>query len=281
METIAFLGGGRIAGALVAGLRRAGWRGRILVHDRHREKLARLERDFGAQGEWDARRAIAQAEIVLVAVQPGKVEELLRRAGPVEPLPRPAGAIQRRVVVSLAAGVPLARLRRAWPAEVEWARAMPSPAAGTGRGLTALAFPRGARRATREAVERLFRRVGEVVELREKRMDAFTVTYSPSHGYRALAALARAGEKLGLSRKTALAAAAHALGDGVAFWRDRRSSLARLLEEAATPGGIAAAMMRALDRAGHDRAIERALAAGLARARSYRHAGSRNRRNQS
>jgi pyrroline-5-carboxylate reductase len=274
METIAFLGGGRIAGALIAGLHRGGWRGRIVVHDRHRHKLARLERAFGVRGERDARRAVEQADFVFVAVQPPAVEELLRRIGPMGAMKRER---RRRIAVSLAAGVPLERLRRAWPAPVEWVRAMPSPASGAGRGLTALVFPRGTRRRTREAVRRLFGQLGEVAETSERRLDAFTVTYSPSHGYRALAALARAGEKLGLNRKTALAAAAHALGDGVALWRARRAPLARLLEEAATPGGIAAAMMRALDRAGYDRGIERALRAGLARARKYRHPGSRGR----
>ena len=51
------------------------------------------------------------------------------------------------------------------------------------------------------------------------------MTYSSSHGYHALAALAEAAEKLGLDRKTALTAAAHALADGVLAWRESDLSL--------------------------------------------------------
>jgi pyrroline-5-carboxylate reductase len=68
METIAFLGGGRIAGALISGLRRAGWRGCIVVHDRHGRKLARLVQPFGAIAEPDPRRAVERADLVLIAV---------------------------------------------------------------------------------------------------------------------------------------------------------------------------------------------------------------------
>ena len=98
-------------------------------------------------------------------------------------------------------------------------------------------------------------------------MDAFTVTYSPSHGYHALAALAAAAEKLGLDHSTAMAAAAHALADAIAACREGQVSLAALLHEAATPGGTAAAVMDAMDRHGYRRAVNNGLAAGLKRAR--------------
>ena len=46
------------------------------------------------------------------------------------------------------------------------------------------------------------------------------MTYSSSQGYHALAALAEGAETLGLNRKTALTAAAHALADGILAWRE-------------------------------------------------------------
>ena len=72
----------------------------------------------------------------------------------------------------------------------------------------------------------LFEKVGTVLEIPESKFDAFTVTYSSSHGYHALAALAAASlRKLGLSRKTALTAAAHALADGILSWRESKIPL--------------------------------------------------------
>src|SRR5207249_4116955 len=105
------------------------------------------------------------------------------------------------------------------------------------------------------------------LEIPELQFDAFTVTYSPSHGYHALATLADAAEKLGLRRKTALTAAAHALADSILCWREAQASLRDLLDDAATPGGIAATVMSSIDAAGYKRIVERSLRQGLMRAR--------------
>ena len=106
-----------------------------------------------------------------------------------------------------------------------------------------------------------------MLEIPESQFDAFTVTYSSSHGYHALATLAASAQKLGLNRKTALTAAAHALADGILSWREGKIPLDQLLHEAATPGGIAAAVMKAMDSSGYRRSIRQGLRAGMARAR--------------
>jgi len=98
-------------------------------------------------------------------------------------------------------------------------------------------------------------------------MDAITATHSPTHGYHALAKLSKAAERAGLSHKVALIAAAHALSDGIFYWRESGSTLEELLHEAATPGGIAAATMAAMDKAGYDRVMQKGLAAGVRQAR--------------
>ena len=174
------------------------------------------------------------------------------------------------IAVSLAAGIPLANLRT-WTEQtdqpVKWARAMPSPVARSGRGLTALTCARDFGAKAQHEVRALFANVGVVLEIPERKFDAFTVTYSSSHGYHALAALAEAADDLGLDRKTALTAAAQPLADGILAWREGSLSLDELLHEAATPGGIAAATMARMDRSGYKRAVQRGLQAGMDRAR--------------
>lgn len=144
---------------------------------------------------------------------------------------------------------------------------MPSPACRSGRGLTGVTFPRKLPKADRVIVRDFFATFGPVIEIPESKFDAFTVAYSCSHGYHALAALADAAEHLGLDRKTALLAAAHALVDGITAWREGNETLDALIEEAATPGGIAATCAAAMDAAGYQRAVRKGVAAGLRRAR--------------
>jgi pyrroline-5-carboxylate reductase len=258
MKATVFLGGGRITSALVSGLRLAKYAPQVVVYDRHPQKLRQLRRLYGVVTEHNLCRAVEQARILMIAVRPGSVGGLLREIGRVD---RPLTA------VSLAAGVPFANLRTGLGLRVRWARAMPSPASRSGRGLAALAFDRGFPSAVKGELKSLFAKFGHVVEIPEQQFDAFTATHSSSHGYHALATLAGEAVKLGLGRGTALTAAAHALADGIVAWREGSISLEALLDEAATPGGIAAATLKAADRTGYQRAVAAGLAAGMKRAR--------------
>jgi pyrroline-5-carboxylate reductase len=258
-NAVVFLGGGRITSALLAGLRLAGFRQPVVVHDHNPHKLRQLKRQYDVQVEPDLHRAVEQAHLLIVAVRPDGVRDLLQQIGH-------AGQFRSLTAVSLAAGIPLKNLR-AWAGlRLRWARAMPSPVARTGRGLTAITFDRGLPVSARREIRDFFSRVGTVLEIPENRFDAFTVTYSSSHGYHALSALAEAAENLGLDRKTALIAAAHALADGVLAWRASTLSLDALLNEAATPGGIAASTMSKMNQSGYKRSVQLGLRAGMRRA---------------
>ena len=258
MKATVFLGGGRITSALLAGLQLAGYSRPILVHDRHSEKLRKLRRQYGVAVEPDLHRAVESAHLLIIAVRPDSVRGLLNQIGTIS---------RRLTAVSLAAGVPLSKLRAGLGSPVQWARAMPSPVCRAGRGLTALTFGRGISGAARAEVRDLFALVGAVLEIPENQFDAFTVTFSSSHGYHALATLIGAAEAIGLDRKSALVAAAHALADGITAWRAGTSHLEELLQEAATPGGTAAAVMSSLDRAGYARIVSQGLRAGISQAR--------------
>ena len=268
-EKLLFLGGGRITSAIVEGLQRAGFKGAIGVYDRHPNKLKKLEAEFGVRVARDLRTAVANASILVIAVRPKSVDALLESIAP-HCGAFPHGVERAPVAVSLAAGIPFAQIRRQLGLPIRWARAMPSPACSTGRGLTALAFDRGFPRSARNRVRALFASLGTVVEIPESKFDAFTATHSVSHGYHALSVLSAGAIKLGLDRKTAELAAAHALADGILSWREKGWKLSELLREAATPGGIAAAVTESEDSAGYSRIVERALRAGIARARSQR-----------
>lgn len=260
MRAIVFLGGGRITGALAAGLRLAGDDSALVVYDRHPEKARALRRESHVEIARDMKSAVERATMLIVAVRPRSVKEMLGEVVA-------CGASPPKLCVSLAAGIPLKNLRAWMGSPVRWVRAMPSPVCRVGRGLTPVCFDRSVGRSERLRVRRWFEQVGPVVDLPEAQMDAVTATHSPTHGYHALAALAKAAEDAGLDRKTALVAAAHGLAGGIEYWRGSDQSLDELLAEAATPGGIAAATMAAMDAAGYRRAVSAGIRAGVERAR--------------
>jgi pyrroline-5-carboxylate reductase len=242
-------------------LRLAGYRESIVVYDRNPEKARALRREFGIEVAGDLKSAIAHAGMLIIAVRPADVDELL---GDVS---QHLEESRSMIVVSLAAGVPLRKLRAQLGSSVRWVRAMPSPVCRIAQGLTALAFGSSITRPDRKRVRKFFEYVGAVLEIPESRFDAFTATFSSSHGYDALAMLAKAAESVGLDRRTALTAAAHALGDGILYWRRSGQTLADLLHEAATPGGVASATMNAMHAAGYARTVTQGLRAGIKQAR--------------
>jgi pyrroline-5-carboxylate reductase len=258
-KAIVFLGGGRITSALVAGLRLAGDEREIVVYDRNPEKMRALRREFHVEVARDLKSAVQRAEMLIVAVRPASVKEMLGEVVACGAAPR--------LCVSLAAGVPLRNLRAWLGSGARWARAMPSPVCRIGRGLTPVCFDGSVRKSERDRVRRFFGRVGVVIDLPESQFDAITAAHSPTHGYHALATLAKAVQHAGLDRETALLAAAHALCDGIGYWRESGESLDDLLREAATPGGIAAATMSAMDAAGYARVVEKGIRAGAKQAR--------------
>src|ERR1019366_9499118 len=147
MSTIVFLGGGRITSAMLAGLRLGKSRHRLVVHDRNPGKLRDLKKRYAVAVEPDLLNAVQQADMLIVAVRPSSVRELLGMFGKVN---------RRSLAVSLAAGVPLRVLSQAVGPPVRWARAMPSPVCRSGRGLTAVSFPRSLPRVDRRRVQDLF-----------------------------------------------------------------------------------------------------------------------------
>jgi pyrroline-5-carboxylate reductase len=259
MKALVFLGGGRITGAIVAGLRLSGYEKDIVVYDRNPGKLRALRRYAGVEIARGLKTAVEQAGMLIVAVRPASVAGLLGEIAECGALPG--------LCVSLAAGIPLAKLRGRLGTPLRWVRAMPSPVCRIRRGLTALCFDRSVRKRERERVWKLFALVGQVTEVPERNFDAFTATYSSSHGYHALASLAVAAQHAGLDRRIALKAAAHALSDGIAYWRESAQPLADVLHEAVTPGGIAAATITTMDRHGYARVVAKGLMAGIKQAR--------------
>jgi pyrroline-5-carboxylate reductase len=260
VSTTVFLGGGRITGALVAGLRLAKYDRPIVVHDRHAEKLRRLKRDSGVTAESNLERAVKAADLLIIAVRPDSVAGMLKEVATF-PYKR------NLIVVSLAAGIPLSKLSNTLKSPVSWVRAMPSPVCRSGQGLTAIAFARNVSAPRRKTVRDFFALVGTVVEIPDKQFDAFTITFSSSHGYHALDALIEAAVTIGLDRKTAQFAAVHGLAGGIAPGQTGKLNLEELLHEAATPGGTAAATMKSLDNAGYQAMLTEALRAGMRRAK--------------
>lgn len=154
------------------------------------------------------------------------------------------------LIVSIAAGTPIARFEQALGAATPIVRAMPNTPAAIGRGITALVGNARAGAADVALAERLMAAVGETVRLEsEAQMDAVTAVSGsgPAYVFLLIEALAAAGEAEGLAPDLAMRLArATVAGAGALATAEGAEPPDRLRVNVTSPGGTTAAALEVL-----------------------------------
>lgn len=183
LPSIAFLGAGSMARAILSGLLQPGIEidGGIRATNRSAERAAELEglpgvRSYATDTDATANRsAVAGAKVVVVAVKPAMVPDLLREiADALDP---------GTVVVSVAAGVTVATFESLLPESVAVIRSMPNTPAVVGRAVTGIA---AGTRSTDEDLAlavSLFETVGDVIVVPEEQIDALSTISGSGPAY--------------------------------------------------------------------------------------------------
>ncbi|MFN7230129.1 MAG: pyrroline-5-carboxylate reductase [Synechococcaceae cyanobacterium] len=202
------------------------------------------------------------APVQLLAVKPQQLEAVAAAA----PAP-PAGPVP--LLISVLAGVPLARLQRLFPGH-HCVRAVPNTPCLVRAGLTALAWGEGISPERREWLGCLFAQVGEVLELPETQLDAFLALTSSGPAFVALVAEAMADGAVaaGLPRQLAGHLAHRTLAGTAALLHQQELHPAQLKDMVSSPAGTTIAGLRQLERAGLRSALIEAVLAAAERSRS-------------
>ena len=234
---IAILGCGTMGEAIVAGLLASGARppAALLATSRREARRESLAATYGVQALEDNRAAIEGAEIVLLCLKPKGALELLSD-------PTIVTALEGKVIVSIAAGVPLARLRERCPASA-CVRAMPNTPCTAGKGMTVLARAPGVSDAQLESVRDIFCAVGRCIELDDAHMDAVTALNGSGPGfvYVMIEALTDGGVMMGLPRDRAVEIAASVFEGAASMVLASGAHPAALKDDVTTPAGCAIA----------------------------------------
>ncbi len=172
---IAFLGGGNMAGAMIAGLIRSGHPAeRIAVGEPQAARREELAARHGVRTADDNCAVVRDADLVVLAVKPQQMQKALKG------LPACLGA--EATVLSIAAGVRLASLREWLGGHAAIVRAMPNTPALVGAGIAAMFTEAGEPHRGRAVY--LLSRCGEVVEIeREEQMHAVTAVSGSGPAY--------------------------------------------------------------------------------------------------
>jgi len=257
------IGAGNMAGALLGGLLQRGHPAQFLrAADPDAETRRRLADELGIETLADNDRAVAEADIVVLAVKPQIIDNVA--AGIAESL-RPGS-----VVVSVAAGTPLERLARQLGGHPAIVRVMPNTPALHGAGATGMIASRGCSAVQIRAVREVFEAVGEVFEVDDEAlMDVVTAVSGsgPAYFFAFAEALAGAATGAGLDPVMARRLAARTAAGAGAMLADPDADPAELRARVTSPGGTTAAALDSLADGGLDELVERAVHAAVRRGR--------------
>jgi pyrroline-5-carboxylate reductase len=262
-KKIAFLGSGNMAEALVKGLLAAGTatRDEILCAEPRAERREELHARHGVAAFASNLDAVKQADILVLSVKPQVMDALLDEIAPaVDP---------RKLVVSIAAGVPTAAIARKLGAGARIIRTMPNTPALVGAGATALARGPHASDADLGQAVALFEAVGTAVVVEEHLLDAVTGLSGsgPAFVFLAIEALADGGVKVGLPRHVAMALAAQTVVGAGQLVLETGDHPGKLKDQVTSPGGTTIAGVHALESAGFRAALIAAVEAATKRSR--------------
>ncbi len=262
-KKVAILGAGNMGEALAKGLLRAGkvLPDALTCTDARAERREDIHKRYGVQVTGDNRAAAAQADIVVLAVKPQVIDHLLDEIAP--------AVDAKKLVISIAAGVPIAALARKLGAGVRIVRTMPNTPALVGAGATALARGPHATDADLEQALSLFEAVGVAVVVEEQHLDAVTGLSGsgPAFVFMAIEALADGGVKVGLARPVAMALAAQAVMGSAKLVLETGEHPGRLKDQVTSPGGTSIAGVHALEQHGFRAALIAAVEEATRRSR--------------
>ncbi|KQP49795.1 pyrroline-5-carboxylate reductase [Pseudorhodoferax sp. Leaf274] len=259
--TIAFIGGGNMASAIIGGLVRQGLPAtRVRVVEPFAETRAKLLADHGVQALEQAGPALADAGLVVWAVKPQVFAEA---AVPVRA--HAADALH----LSVAAGIRSDSIAR-WLGTERIVRAMPNTPALVGLGMTGLYARDAVSAADRAQVEQVIATTGAALWVaQEAQLDAVTALSGsgPAYVFYFLEAMVQAGTSMGLPAAQAQQLAIGTFAGAAELARRSDEPLATLRQRVTSKGGTTYAAITSMQEAGVGPAFERAMQAAEQRAR--------------
>lgn len=243
---IGFLGAGRMATALASGCIRArvAVAADMLAADVAPGAREAFTRDTTVRSVNSNAEVVRACPVLVLAVKPDQVGAVLAEIRP--------HYTPNHLLISIAAGVPLARMEEALEAGARVVRVMPNTPALVGSSATGYAVGRAATAADAEVVQRIFAAVGVAFQVKEALLDAVTGLSGsgPAYAYLMIEALSDGGVAAGLPREVATRLAAQTLLGAARMVLETGLHPGALKDMVTSPGGTTIEGLHELEKGG-------------------------------
>ncbi len=246
-KKIGFIGSGNMGEALISGLvlSKAAKPENIICSDVAEDRLEEIQNKYKVKTTTDNVEVAQKSELVIFATKPQILGSVLKET---------AGSLDKsKLIISIAAGVPLAAIAAGLHKELRLIRVMPNICAFVKESATAIAAGEFASKDDVKLARAIFDSVGRTVFIQENvLMDAFTGLSGsgPAYIFIIVDAMADAGVKMGLSRKDSLFLSTQTVLGAAKLLLESKEHPGQLKDRVASPGGTAIAGIHTLEQGG-------------------------------
>jgi pyrroline-5-carboxylate reductase len=244
--TLGFLGAGKMATALARGFIHAGLTtaDSILASDPYEAARSAISKEAGIKTTAANLEVLKFASVIMLAVKPDQVSDVLSEARPV--------FTDNHLLISIAAGVTLARMEAALPAGARVIRVMPNTPALVGASASAFAAGKSTTTEDAQLAQKLFSSVGVALQVKESLLDAVTGLSGsgPAYAFLLVEALSDGGVAAGLPRDIATKLAAQTLLGSAKLVLETGQHPGTLKDMVTSPGGTTIEGLYELEKAG-------------------------------
>jgi len=263
-QRLAFIGGGNMASSIIGGLIQSGWSAdQITVSDPAEQQCRRLRDRFGVSTDTENTAVIADADVVVLAVKPQVLREVVTSA---------ASTLQQTspLLVSIVAGIPAASTLRWVGKQLPLVRVMPNTPALIGKGVSGLFATRDTSDSQRELAATIMAAVGETVWVHDEEL-IDTVTgvsgSGPAYFFKMMEIMIAEGVEAGLQPADAKRLVVGTAIGAATLLRQSEESAAELRRRVTSPNGTTQAGIEAMETGGIDAAIANGVQAAIRRSR--------------
>lgn len=259
---VGFIGAGNMATAIIKGLttNKTAPGPRITVINKHnRKRLMHLCSAYGVRAAKDYEELIKQSKIVVLAVKPDQMGEVLDAISPL--------VTANHLIISVAAGVTIKTIENSLNQDVPVIRAMPNTPAQVGAGVSVLCGSHPVTDEHKAHADGVFSAIGKVVWLDEIYMDAVTALSGsgPAYFYRLAQEMTEVAVEMGLDRQVAEELSRQTLIGAGCLMKSTDLTLKQLIDQIASPNGTTEAALRVFESNGLGLLVEEAMGKALRR----------------
>jgi len=263
-KKIGFIGSGNMGEALVSGLvlSKATKPENIICSDISLNLLKEVRQKYGVLTTTNNMKVVEKSDIIVYATKPQIIGSVLKETAP--------ALDKSKLIISIAAGVPLAAIAAGLGKELRLIRSMPNICAFVKESATAIAAGEFVLEGDVEMARAIFDSVGKTVFIQENiLMDAFTGLSGsgPAYIFIIVDALADAGVKMGLSRKDSLFLSTQTVLGAAKLLQESKEHPGQLKDRVASPGGTAIAGIHTLEQGGLRTTLINAVESATARSK--------------